>query len=106
MPGMDGYQLAQELRSAPDTAGTAIIFLTANYLPAEAQPVADACGVADILLKSVDPQTLLDAVDDAIADQSHHVYDPGRASRARQQVVDAKLVERTRRSLRRLHGFR
>ena len=98
MPGMDGYQLAQELRAAPDTSDTAIIFLTSNYLPAEAQPVADACGVADILLKSVDPQTLFDAVDHAIAtaDKAHRSYDRDEASRARQQAVDAKLVERTR----------
>ena len=94
MPGMDGYQLAQELRAAPDTA---IVFLTANYLPAEAQPVAEACGVAHVLLKSVDPQTLLNNVDEAIAtaNERHQPYNPDRASRARQRAVDAKLVERT-----------
>ncbi|MCM4078560.1 hybrid sensor histidine kinase/response regulator [Paractinoplanes hotanensis] len=97
MPGMDGYQLAQELRAAPDTAGTPIVFLTANYLPAEAQPVADACGVAKVLLKSVDPRTLLDAVDQAIATstQTHREFDPEQAAHARQQAVDAKLIERT-----------
>nr|WP_221383392.1 response regulator [Actinoplanes polyasparticus] len=97
MPGMDGYQLAQELRAAPDTADTPIVFLTANYLPAEAHPVAEACGVADVLLKSVDPQTLLDAVEQAIAtsDQAHREFDLERAAHARQQAVDAKLFERT-----------
>jgi len=94
VPGMDGYQLAQELRAAPETA---IVVLTANYLPAEAQPVAEACGVAHVLLKSVDPQTLLNVVDEAIAtaNEQHHPYNPDQASRARQRAVDAKLVQRT-----------
>lgn len=97
MPGMDGYQLAHELRAAPDTADTPILFLTANYLPAEAQPVAEACGVAGVLLKSTDPQTLLRTVDQAIATaaETHTRFDPDNAARARRRAVDAKLLERT-----------
>ncbi|MEU7904945.1 response regulator [Actinoplanes sp. NPDC049118] len=97
MPGMDGYQLAHELRAAPDTADTPILFLTANYLPDEAQPVAEACGVAGVLLKSTDPQTLLRTVDEAIATaaETHTRFDPDNAARARRRAVDAKLLERT-----------
>src|SRR4051812_24878829 len=97
MPGMDGYQLAHELRAAPDTADTPILFLTANYLPAEAQPVAEACGVAGVLLKSTDPQTLLRTIDQAIASaaEMHTRFDPDNAERARRRAVDAKLLERT-----------
>jgi PAS domain S-box-containing protein len=97
MPGMDGYQLAHELRAAPDTADTPILFLTANYLPAEAQPVAEACGVAGVLLKSTDPQTLLRTVDQAIAAaaETHTRFDPDSAALARRRAVDAKLLERT-----------
>ncbi|HEX8629588.1 MAG TPA: response regulator, partial [Catenuloplanes sp.] len=42
MPGMDGYELARELRAAPDTAATPIVFYTANYLEAETRPFAEA----------------------------------------------------------------
>ena len=95
MPGMDGYQLAQELRAAPDTAGTPIVFLTANYLLGEAQPVAEACGVADVLLKSADPLTLMNAVEQAIATSppAHRAFDAEEATRVRQHAVAAKLVE-------------
>ena len=97
MPGMDGYQLAQELRAADDTANTPIVFLTANYLPAEAEPFAEACGIARVLLKSADPQTLLHAVEQALAEspEAHAATDPDEANRVQQQVVAAKLFERT-----------
>src|SRR4051812_26245057 len=52
MPGMDGYELARELRAAPDTARTPIVFYTTNDLEAETRPFAAACGVARVLLKS------------------------------------------------------
>src|SRR5688572_21256122 len=69
MPGMDGYELARELRAAPDTAGTPIVFYTANYLEAETRPFAEACGVARVLLKSADPQVLMQTIGDVLAEE-------------------------------------
>ncbi|HLL64510.1 MAG TPA: response regulator [Micromonosporaceae bacterium] len=66
MPGMDGYELARELRAAPDTAATLIVFYTANYLEAEIRPFAEACGVSRILLKSVDPRVLMQTIDEVL----------------------------------------
>jgi PAS domain S-box-containing protein len=98
MPGMDGYQLAQELRTTTATADTPIVFLTANYLPAEAAPFADACGVARVLLKSIDPQALLQTIDDVLAEEaSAHpepVINTAEASRAHVQAISAKLIQR------------
>jgi PAS domain S-box-containing protein len=98
MPGMDGYQLAQELRAATDTAHTPIVFLTSNYLPAEAAPFAEACGVARVLLKSVDPQTLLQAIDEVLAEgQRAHpgsAIDTAEASRAHVRAISDKLMQR------------
>jgi PAS domain S-box-containing protein len=68
MPGMDGYELARELRSAPATATTPIVFYTANYLEAETKPFADACGVSRVLLKSSDPEVLMRTIDEVLAE--------------------------------------
>jgi PAS domain S-box-containing protein len=100
MPGMDGYQLAQELRAASDTAGTPIVFLTANYLPAEAAPFADACGVARVLLKSIAPQSLLRIIEEVIAEEPaahpgpEPAIDTAEASRAHVRAISAKLIQR------------
>lgn len=98
MPGMDGYQLAQELRAATDTADTPIVFLTSNYLPAEAAPFAEACGVARVLLKSVDPQTLLQAIDDVLAEglraRPSSEIDAAEARRAHVRAISDKLIQR------------
>ncbi|HEX8631704.1 MAG TPA: response regulator [Catenuloplanes sp.] len=98
MPGMDGYQLAQELRAATDTAGTPIVFLTANYLPAEAAPFAQACGVARVLLKSIDPQALLQIIDEVLAEVPdlgpESAIDAAEATRAHLTAISAKLIER------------
>jgi PAS domain S-box-containing protein len=68
MPGMDGYQLARELRAAPDTASTPIVFYTAIYQESETRPFAEACGVARVLLKSDDPVVLMETVEELLAE--------------------------------------
>jgi PAS domain S-box-containing protein len=96
MPGMDGYELAHELRTDVDTADIPVLFHTANYSPAEAQPLATAYGVTHIVTKSADPFELLAAIDDAL----HH--DPAPAHRPTSdgpttghlRAVNAKLVEK------------
>jgi PAS domain S-box-containing protein len=96
MPGMDGYQLARELRDALDTAQTPIVFYTANYLEAETRPFAHACGVARVLLKSVDPQVLLEAIAEVLAEKrtaAGHI-DTGEADREHLHAVSAKLFEK------------
>jgi two-component system cell cycle sensor histidine kinase/response regulator CckA len=96
MPGMDGYELAHALHADADTADIPVLFYTANYSPAEAQPMATAYGVAHVLAKSADPFELLAAVEKALH------QDPAPAPSATSdglttghlRAVNAKLVEK------------
>jgi PAS domain S-box-containing protein len=97
MPGMDGYELARELRAADDTAQTPIVFYTANYLEEETRPFALTCGVARVLLKSADPLVLMDAIDAVLAEKRVLAgpIDTAGTNREHLQAIKAKLVERT-----------
>lgn len=98
MPGMDGYQLARELRAAPDTAGTPIVFYTANYQESETRPFAEACGVARVLLKSADPQVLIQTVDELLAEvrTDPAPIDTAKTDYEHLRAVSAKLFDRTK----------
>lgn len=63
MPGLDGYELARQLRSRPATSRVPIAFNTAHYGQQEIQPLARACGVQDVILKPASPRAVLDAID-------------------------------------------
>jgi PAS domain S-box-containing protein len=62
MPTMDGVAFVRHLRTDPKGAGIPVIFHTASYRQAEAQVLAESCGVARVVLKPCRPQDLLDAV--------------------------------------------
>jgi PAS domain S-box-containing protein len=98
MPGMDGYQLARELRAAPDTAATPIVFYTANYQESETRPFAEACGVARVLLKSADPEVLIQTVDELLAEGrvAAAPIDTVKADYEHLRVVSAKLFDKTK----------
>jgi signal transduction histidine kinase/CheY-like chemotaxis protein len=98
MPGMDGYGLIRQLRSDPATSDIAVIFYTAHYLEAEAQPIAAACGVHHVVVKSGDPATLLAAVDSALRaapDATPRVVLED-FSEKHLQVLSDKLLEKVR----------
>jgi CheY-like chemotaxis protein len=67
MPQMDGFELVRRLRSEPAIARTRVIFYSATYLIEEVTPMARACGVSHVLQKTAAPETILDAVADALA---------------------------------------
>jgi len=96
MPGMDGYELARKLRDALDTAQTPIVFYTANYLEAETRPFAQACGVARVLLKTGDPQVLLQAIAEVLGEKltTARPIDTDEADREHLLAVSAKLFEK------------
>jgi PAS domain S-box-containing protein len=98
MPGMDGYELARELRAAPDTAQTPIVFYTANYLEAEIRPAAEACGVARVLLKGADPQVLMRAIDEVLAEGAvpSGAVDTASVDQEYLRVVSAKLFDKAK----------
>jgi PAS domain S-box-containing protein len=100
MPGMDGLELVHRLRSAPDrqAAHAPVIFYTANYLEPETRPIAEACGVSQVVLRSADPRELLDAVEVALRNGPVEIK-PGPAEEfaaVHARAVNAKLVEKVR----------
>jgi PAS domain S-box-containing protein len=98
MPGMDGYELARELRAAPDTAATPIVFYTANYQESETRPFAEACGVARVLLKSADPHVLIQTIDELLAEgrAAPAPIDTAKADYEHLRAVSAKLFDKTK----------
>ena len=61
MPGMDGPTTLQELRKLPETAQTAVIFMTAKAQAHEIKQLK-ALGAIDIITKPFDPVTLCDVI--------------------------------------------
>jgi PAS domain S-box-containing protein len=98
MPDIDGYELVYRLRADPEVAGVPVVFYTSNYLEPEAKPLAEAFGVADVVLRTADPGALLAAVAAALAHGPVHV-DPVSAEafgRQHLRAVNTKLVEKVR----------
>jgi PAS domain S-box-containing protein len=100
MPGIDGLELVHRLRADPDreAAQAPVIFYTANYLEPETRPIAEACGVSQVVLRSQDPDALLDAIDMALAagPVDISVTTDEVFAQAHLQTVNAKLIEKVR----------
>jgi len=58
MPGMDGYEVCQRLKSDPDTADVPLVFLTARKELDEAK--VQEVGAAGVVVKPFDPEHLAD----------------------------------------------
>ena len=61
MPGMSGYEVADQLRNDPDTAGIPVVFLSARAQE-EDRKRGHALGVAAYVTKPFDPADLVDIV--------------------------------------------
>jgi CheY-like chemotaxis protein len=61
MPGMSGYDVAEQLRQHPDTAGIPVVFLSARAQE-EDRKRGHALGVAAYVTKPFDPGELVDIV--------------------------------------------
>jgi diguanylate cyclase (GGDEF)-like protein len=68
MPGMDGYVLVRELRGHPRTAALPVIFYTAYFAGQDAQDLAQAHGVARVLVKPSDNDFILRTVDEVLSE--------------------------------------
>jgi len=66
MPGMDGFEFSRQVRADPVIGDTQIIFYSSSHLAAEARRLADACGVAYVLAKPAEPETILGVVSAAL----------------------------------------
>lgn len=70
MPHMDGYQLAREWKADPVLASVPLIFLTASYTDPEDEKFAIELGADGFLSKPVDPEMLIEMIDDVTAASS------------------------------------
>ena len=66
MPHMDGYELTRQLKLGPATAGISVMFYTAYFGSQDAQQLAQALGVARVLLKPSDNDAILSAVQEVL----------------------------------------
>ncbi|MEA2360974.1 MAG: hypothetical protein QOD71_119 [Thermoleophilaceae bacterium] len=69
MPVMNGYEFVRRLRSDPATAGTSVVFCTANYenyAEGELRHQAEASGVSHFIPKPCDPGKVVSTVADAL----------------------------------------
>ncbi len=67
MPAMDGFELAEKIRTDPNISQVPIVFYSATYNEKQAQWLADACGVSERLDKPADPEVILNSVKKALA---------------------------------------
>jgi diguanylate cyclase (GGDEF)-like protein len=72
MPGMDGYVLARQLRADPRTAALPVIFFTAYFAGQDAQDLAQAHGVARVLVKPSDNDVILRTVQEVLDQRKPH----------------------------------
>ena len=96
MPLMDGYELARRLRAEPATAAAALMFYTAYFGGQDAQALAQAHGVARVLLKPSDNAAILRHVDAVLASRSEAPAQiPPDLDREHLRVVVDQLLEKT-----------
>jgi len=69
MPGMDGYQVLEHLRSQPRLRDTPVIAVTANAMPRDIAR-GKAAGFTDYLTKPLDVSHFLEVLDQALARRS------------------------------------
>src|SRR5438105_3784241 len=90
MPGMDGYETAQIIRSRDQTKGIPIVFLSAVNKETEHLLRGYAMGAVDYVFKPVDPIVLRSKVA-VFVDLFSKTKDVERKARQEQALLDANL---------------
>ncbi len=76
MPTMDGFEFVRRLREQGSMAHTPVMFYTATYLESEAQNLARACGVTQIVAKPSEPEVILEAISRQLGTPAEEVVLP------------------------------
>jgi diguanylate cyclase (GGDEF)-like protein len=96
MPMMDGYELARRLKAEPATAGAAVIFYTAYFGGQDAQALAQAHGVARVLVKPAENAEILRQVDAVLASRNEApAQAPKDLNEEHLRVMVDQLLEKT-----------
>jgi diguanylate cyclase (GGDEF)-like protein len=96
MPMMDGYELARRLKADPATAGAALMFYTAYFGGQDAQALAQAHGVARVLLKPSENAEILRQVEAVLASRHEAPAQIGAdLDQEHLRVVVDQLLEKT-----------
>ncbi len=69
MPVMDGFEFVRQVRADSEIANTVVMFCSAHYTEHEAGNLAHECGVARILPKPWEPETILGAVEECLREK-------------------------------------
>jgi PAS domain S-box-containing protein len=94
MPVMDGFELLRSVRAAPEIAATRFVFLTGAYQREEAEALARAGGVLEILWKPFEPAELVKAAARVLQMKAGPITLPapaGEFEREHFRVLTAKL---------------
>lgn len=95
MPGMDGYEFVRRLRAERGIAQPRVAFCTATYLAAQAQELAETCGVAAVIEKSAEPEEMLSAIAKALEAELEVPELPAdEFDRTHMRLLNAKLLEK------------
>jgi CheY-like chemotaxis protein/GAF domain-containing protein len=96
MPTMDGYGFVRALRLDPHLCLIPVIFYTAHYHEREAHKLAQACGVAHVVVKPSPAANLLKAVEQVLAGVCESDPDPlpDNFDREHLRLLTNKLTER------------
>ncbi len=76
MPKLDGFALAQKLRTNPKTSDLPIIFISATFITPEDKDFAISLGAVTFLEKPVDSEELLLTVAETLADKVAPTVEP------------------------------
>jgi diguanylate cyclase (GGDEF)-like protein len=96
MPMMDGYELARRLKADPATSGAALMFYTAYFGGHDAQALAQAHGVARVLVKPADNDEILKQVDAVLASRNEApAQAPKNLNEEHLRVMVDQLLEKT-----------
>jgi diguanylate cyclase (GGDEF)-like protein len=95
MPRMDGYELARRLKLDPATAATTLMFYTAYFASRDATELAQAHGVARVLVKPSDNDAILRAVGEVLGSRSEAQFSGLDLDREHLRVLVDQLLEKT-----------
>src|SRR6185436_16470670 len=95
MPLMDGYELARRLRDDPDLGAPAVLFYTAYFGSEEARQLAQAHGVARVLVKPADNAVILRTVEELLAADTDLTPAVENLDREHLRIMVDQLLDRT-----------